>query len=203
MPGNPMAQQELEEKIGGAPAVLFVQSGCPHCDRVGALLRASGAAWSQHEAPPGSALRSALNTRSNATTAPQLFIGGELVGGADATRELVASGSLGALLLKARALGSSGHLADADGAAQAAIAAWPAQRTDWSTRPFCDAFLHGGNVPDAHGGGATLVAISVGVALLVYLLAAAFTPLGSAWRWCILVPLLGGGGSGIQGVTNT
>jgi glutaredoxin 3 len=201
-----MTQKEgLEEKIASAGVVVFVQKSCQYCDRLTALLSAldlTGGSFVEFDAPKGSALRKDLASRTGATSVPQLFVGGELVGGHDETRALVRKGSLGAMLHKAGAI-SEGSVARADGAAQAQVEAWPPTKIDWSKRSFCDAFLNGGNVPSVHGGGKKVVLISLGLASVVYLFAALFTPLDSAWRWCVMVPLLGGIGSGIQGMTNT
>jgi hypothetical protein len=72
----------------------------------------------------------------------------------------------------------------------ALVAHWP---IDWSTRPFCDAFVHGGNVPASHGGGALIFVLSVTAAGVWFLLSTGLTEPHSSMRWFVALPLLTGG----------
>ena len=65
------------------PVVMFSKPGCPFCARAKAVLNARGIAFTdieQDQKINGSVLRAV----SGATTWPQVFVGGRLIGGADA-----------------------------------------------------------------------------------------------------------------------
>ena len=76
-------------------------------------------------------------------------------------------------------------------------------KTDWSQRPFCDAFMNGGNVPDSHAGGIVTFVGGLVAAALVFVLVTGLSPKAAALRWIVVVPVCFGGFSGLQGVTNT
>jgi glutaredoxin-like protein len=64
------------------PAVIFTKPGCPHCARAKALLEANGVSY--EEVALGKAVTfSTIRAVSGRGTAPQVFIGGLHVGGAD------------------------------------------------------------------------------------------------------------------------
>ncbi len=64
------------------PAVIFTKAGCPHCARAKALLAAEGVAF--EEVPLGKSITfSTVRAVSGRGTAPQVFIGGRHIGGAD------------------------------------------------------------------------------------------------------------------------
>ncbi len=64
------------------PAVVFTRPGCPHCARAKALLEANGVAY--EEVALGKAITfSTVRAVSGRGTAPQVFIGGRHIGGAD------------------------------------------------------------------------------------------------------------------------
>ena len=64
------------------PAVVFTKAGCPHCARAKALLAAEGIAF--EEVPLGKNITfSTVRAVSGRGTAPQVFIGGRHIGGAD------------------------------------------------------------------------------------------------------------------------
>lgn len=64
------------------PAVIFTKPGCPHCARAKALLEANGVAY--EEVPLGKSVTfSTIRAVSGRGTAPQVFIGGRHIGGAD------------------------------------------------------------------------------------------------------------------------
>jgi glutathione-dependent peroxiredoxin len=64
------------------PVVIFTKAGCPHCARAKALLDEHGLVF--EEVALGKGLTSStLRAVSGASTTPQVFIGGKLVGSAD------------------------------------------------------------------------------------------------------------------------
>ncbi|HSN21016.1 MAG TPA: glutathione peroxidase [Usitatibacter sp.] len=64
------------------PALVFTKPGCPFCARARQLLREHGVAF--EEVTLGGAITSsALRAVSGRSTAPQVFIGGRLVGGSE------------------------------------------------------------------------------------------------------------------------
>lgn len=65
------------------PVVVFSKPGCPHCARAKAVLKAHGIKYT--EISQGQHINSsALRAVSGASTWPQVFIGGKLIGDADA-----------------------------------------------------------------------------------------------------------------------
>ena len=98
---------ELRERIKGTiedePVVAFIkgtheQVYCGNSDRALQALRSVGASFAAVDVLPDPAIRRELSALSNWPTIPQVFIGGELVGGADIVQELAASGELEAKL---------------------------------------------------------------------------------------------------------
>ena len=72
---------------------------CPYCDRAKALLTRKGASFQEIDAPSGSAARKTAIERSGGrTTVPQIFIGGQAIGGSDDLAALERAGKLDALL---------------------------------------------------------------------------------------------------------
>jgi glutaredoxin-like protein len=64
------------------PAVVFTKPGCPHCARAKAILEENGVAY--EEVTLGKSVTfSTIRAVSGRGTAPQVFIGGRLIGGAD------------------------------------------------------------------------------------------------------------------------
>jgi glutaredoxin-like protein len=65
------------------PVVVFAKPGCPHCARAKATLKANGIAF--HEIVQDQRINSSvLRAVSGQSTWPQVFIGGKLIGNADA-----------------------------------------------------------------------------------------------------------------------
>jgi glutaredoxin-like protein len=64
------------------PAVIFAKPGCPHCARARALLDANGVAYEEVALGKGVTF-STIRAVSGRGTAPQVFIGGRHIGGAD------------------------------------------------------------------------------------------------------------------------
>jgi glutaredoxin 3 len=78
---------------------IYTQFMCPYCDRARALLEGKGVAFTEHDAPQGSAARRAAMERSGGrTSVPQIFIGGRHVGGCDDLVALDRAGKLDPLL---------------------------------------------------------------------------------------------------------
>ena len=64
------------------PAVIFAKAGCPHCARAKETLRKNGVVFEEVTLGKG-VTSSTLRAVSTKGTAPQVFIGGKLIGGAD------------------------------------------------------------------------------------------------------------------------
>jgi glutaredoxin-like protein len=64
------------------PAVIFSKPGCPHCARAKKILDENGIAYEEVSLGKGITF-STVRAVSGRGTAPQVFIGGRLVGGAD------------------------------------------------------------------------------------------------------------------------
>ncbi len=77
---------------------VYTQPWCPFCSRAVSLLKRKGAAFSEIDAPHGSAERKVAVERSGRTTMPQIFIGGQHIGGCDDLMALDRAGGLDALL---------------------------------------------------------------------------------------------------------
>ena len=74
------------------PAVIFSKPGCPHCARAKALLDANGVVY--EEVALGKSITfSTIRAVSGRGTAPQVFIGGQLIGGADEVEAYFARGA--------------------------------------------------------------------------------------------------------------
>jgi monothiol glutaredoxin len=96
-------QERIKETIENEPVVAFVkgtheQLFCGNSARALAALRSVGASFTAVDVLPDPAIRQELSALSNWPTIPQVFIGGELVGGADIVQELAATGELEAKL---------------------------------------------------------------------------------------------------------
>ena len=93
----------IRQTIDDEPVVAFVkgthaQAYCGNSERAMQALRSVGAPFTAVDVLPDPAIRQELSALSNWPTIPQVFIGGELVGGADIVQELAASGELEAKL---------------------------------------------------------------------------------------------------------
>jgi monothiol glutaredoxin len=71
---------------------------CGNSDRALRALREAGAPVTAVDVLPDPAIRQELSQLSGWPTIPQVFVKGELVGGADITEELAESGELAAML---------------------------------------------------------------------------------------------------------
>jgi monothiol glutaredoxin len=93
-------RDQIQHVIDDEPVAIFMK-GTPERPACGNSLRALQALWNAG-APitavdilPDPAIRAELSAISDWPTIPQVFVKGELIGGADITEELFASGELG------------------------------------------------------------------------------------------------------------
>ena len=95
--------EEIQKAISANDVILFMK-GTPEAPRCGfsartvAALEALGAPFAAVDILPDPRIRQQLSALSNWPTIPQLFVKGELVGGADIVAELYASGELAEVL---------------------------------------------------------------------------------------------------------
>jgi monothiol glutaredoxin len=93
----------IKTVIDDEPVVLFMKGTpqfimCGNSDRALSALREAGAPVTAVDVLPDPAIRQELSQLSGWPTIPQVFVKGELVGGADITEELAESGELAAML---------------------------------------------------------------------------------------------------------
>ena len=96
-------QDRIKDVIENEPVALFMKGTpqfvmCGNSDRALRALREAGAPVTAVDILPDPAIRAELSDLSGWPTIPQVFVKGELVGGADITEELGASGELAQLL---------------------------------------------------------------------------------------------------------
>jgi monothiol glutaredoxin len=89
--------------IQDEPVTLFMKGTpqfimCGNSDRALRALREAGAPVTAVDVLPDPSIRQELSAVSGWPTIPQVFVKGELIGGADITEELAASGELGRVL---------------------------------------------------------------------------------------------------------
>jgi monothiol glutaredoxin len=92
-------RNQIEEIIEQEPVALFMKGTpsfvmCGNSHRALEALRASGAPVTAVDILPDPAFRQELSAVSGWPTIPQVFVRGELLGGADIVEELAASGEL-------------------------------------------------------------------------------------------------------------
>jgi monothiol glutaredoxin len=91
--------EEIQKAISGNEIILFMK-GTPEAPRCGfsartvAALEALGTPFAAVDILPDPRIRQQLSALSNWPTIPQLFVKGELIGGADIVAELYESGEL-------------------------------------------------------------------------------------------------------------
>ena len=93
----------IKDVIENEPVALFMKGTpqfimCGNSDRALRALREAGAPVTTVDVLPDAAIRQELSEVSGWPTIPQVFVKGELVGGADITEELGESGELARLL---------------------------------------------------------------------------------------------------------
>ena len=102
-----MSENELSARIKDVienePVALFMKGTpqfvmCGNSGRALEALRAAGAPVTTVDILPDPSIRQELSELSGWPTIPQVFVNGELVGGADITQELAESGELRKLL---------------------------------------------------------------------------------------------------------
>ena len=97
--------ERIKDVIENEPVTLFMKGTpqfvmCGNSDRALRALREAGAPVTAVDILPDPAIRQELSALSGWPTIPQLFVKGELVGGADIAQELSESGELESLLEK-------------------------------------------------------------------------------------------------------
>ena len=95
--------EQIKEIIENEPVSVFMKGTpqlimCGNSDRALRALRAVGAPVTAVDVLPDPQIRQELSALSGWPTIPQVFIKGELIGGADIVEELYASGELQAKL---------------------------------------------------------------------------------------------------------
>jgi monothiol glutaredoxin len=95
---NPI-RDAIAEAIAENRVILFMkgtpdQPMCGFSARTAAALQATGASFAAVDILPDPRIRQELSALSSWPTIPQLFVDGELVGGADIVAEMYASGEL-------------------------------------------------------------------------------------------------------------
>ena len=96
---NTELRERIKNVIETEPVTLFMKGSpqfvmCGNSERALQALRGSGAPVTTVDVLPDPEIRQELSALSGWPTIPQIFIGGELVGGADIVEELAASGEL-------------------------------------------------------------------------------------------------------------
>ena len=92
-------QERIKSVIETAPVALFMKGTpqfvmCGNSERALQALRRAGAPITAVDVLPDPEIRSELSAISGWPTIPQIFVKGELIGGADITEELAESGEL-------------------------------------------------------------------------------------------------------------
>jgi monothiol glutaredoxin len=92
-------REVIQNVIADEPVALFMKGTpqfvmCGNSDRALRALRTAGAPVTAVDVLPDPAIRQELSAVSGWPTIPQVFVKGELIGGADIVEELAASGEL-------------------------------------------------------------------------------------------------------------
>jgi len=92
-------REQIRTVIEEEPVALFMKGTpqfvmCGNSDRALRALRAAGAPVAAVDVLPDPAIRQELSALSGWPTIPQVFVKGELIGGADIVEELAATGEL-------------------------------------------------------------------------------------------------------------
>ena len=95
--------ERIKDVIENEPVVLFMKGTpqfamCGNSGRALEALRAAGAPVTAVDILPDPSIRQELSELSGWPTIPQVFVKGELVGGADITQELAETGELRQIL---------------------------------------------------------------------------------------------------------
>jgi monothiol glutaredoxin len=92
-------RERIQDVIRNEPVTLFMKGTpqlimCGNSDRALRALREAGAPVTTVDVLPDPSIRQELSNISGWPTIPQVFVKGELIGGADIAEELAASGEL-------------------------------------------------------------------------------------------------------------
>jgi len=103
------AIQRIKDHLASAPVVLFMKGApafpqCGFSAQPAAALKACGAQFKHVNIFEDPEIREALKSYSNWPTFPQLYVGGELIGGCDITLDMFRSGELKEVLQEAGAI---------------------------------------------------------------------------------------------------
>src|SRR5881392_3027499 len=95
--------EKIKDVIEGSDVALFMKGTpalvmCGNSDRALRALRRAGAPVTAVDILPDPQIRQELSAISGWPTIPQVFVKGELIGGADITEELAEAGELGRIL---------------------------------------------------------------------------------------------------------
>ncbi|XP_030544678.1 glutaredoxin [Rhodamnia argentea] len=102
-----MAMSKAKELVSSNPVVVFSKTTCPYCVSVKDLLSQLGVNFKVIELDQeadGKEVQSALAEWTQQRTVPNVFIGGNHIGGCDATTAMHNEGKLVPLLTQAGAL---------------------------------------------------------------------------------------------------
>ena len=96
-------REKIQQVIENEPVALFMKGTpqfvmCGNSDRALRALAEAGAPVTAVDVLPDPQIRQELSAISNWPTIPQVFVKGELIGGADITEELAESGELARIL---------------------------------------------------------------------------------------------------------
>jgi monothiol glutaredoxin len=96
-------RNRIKDVIENEPVALFMKGTpefvmCGNSDRALRALRGAGAPVTAVDVLPDPEIRQELSAISNWPTIPQVFVKGELIGGADIAQELAESGELTRIL---------------------------------------------------------------------------------------------------------
>ncbi|NIE79799.1 MULTISPECIES: glutaredoxin 3 [Asaia] len=81
---------------------IYTQPGCPYCVRAVQILQSKNVPFREINAPHGTQEREdAIRRSGGGRTVPQIFVGGQCLGGCTDLMQLDASGKLDALLAQA------------------------------------------------------------------------------------------------------
>ncbi|KAI5604760.1 hypothetical protein POPTR_001G347700v4 [Populus trichocarpa] len=105
-----MAMNKAKELVSTNPVVVFSKTSCPFCVKVKQLLNQLGAKYTTVELDTekdGGEIQSALHEWTGQRTVPNVFIGGNHIGGCDKTTGMHQEGKLVPLLADAGAVASA------------------------------------------------------------------------------------------------
>jgi monothiol glutaredoxin len=96
-------RQRIQDVIDNEPVALFMKGTpqfimCGNSDRALRALREAGAPVAAVDILPDPSIRKELSAISGWPTIPQVFVNGELIGGADIVEQLAAEGELARVL---------------------------------------------------------------------------------------------------------